>query len=95
MKYTQKELEAMSDFDIDRICATHRGVNPDSAPNYCGRWCDCGVLDDYLRAIAGATIEFDGSISLFHHRKNKISVRCKGTKRASSIAYILVKQSNE
>lgn len=55
MKYTQKELEIMSDRDIDRICAVCHGYgydyierNPDNAPNYCGKWGDCGELIDEI-----------------------------------------------
>ena len=125
MKYTQKELEAMSDFELnasvaelflpcdyivnekDKVVelANYKDVmvggmhdqvlSPYAEFNPCKNWGCCGFLIDYLRVIAGATIEFDDSIFLFHHRKNKIAVRCKNTKRATAIVYILVKQDNE
>ena len=58
----------------------------------CTSWLDCGELIDELSAVTGSTIEFDDDIFIFHYRRNKTVVKCKNTKRAVTIVYILVKQ---
>lgn len=93
-KYEQKQLELMTDRQLDAICAVHNGYgedwverHPELVPNYCNTWLCCGELIDECGIIADG----NGSALIVIDEEYRHIVKCE-VKRAVVIVYILVMQ---
>ena len=76
------------DVRVDDVCV-------DDSYNPCDRWADCGDLIDELINGTPNDIELDDTILRFFVPDDEICIKHGNVKRAVTIAYILVKQSQK